>query len=323
MSEALENLASMSNRYGADPDYVLAGGGNTSYKDDKYLYIKGSGTSLATIKPEEFVKLTRSKLDRMLAKKYSDDETKREAEVLADMMDARAKGETRRPSVETLLHNLFAQKYVLHVHPSLVNGLTCGKDYESAAKKLFPSAIIVGCCKPGYTLAVACKEAIDAKLSASKKAKAPNLLFLQNHGVFFAADTVAELDKLVGSTMTKLKKAAVRQPDFGEVEFDREKAAALAPAIRMFYGEGKEATAKFFVNKELLSYDPETKSFTPDHIVYYKAKILIVPEDADAEEIRKLFCGFTAENGYKPRIVYIRGLGAFALGDTYKAANTA
>ncbi|MCR5264730.1 MAG: SDR family NAD(P)-dependent oxidoreductase, partial [Clostridiales bacterium] len=47
------------------------------------------------------------------------------------------------------------------------------------------------------------------------------------------------------------------------------------------------------------------------------------PEDADAEEIRKLFCGFTAENGYKPRIVYIRGLGAFALGDTYKAANTA
>ncbi|MBQ7720855.1 MAG: class II aldolase/adducin family protein, partial [Clostridia bacterium] len=105
-------LASMSNRYGSDADYVLAGGGNTSYKDDKYLYIKGSGTSLATIKPEEFVKLTRSKLDKMLTKKYPDDEVKREAEVLSDMMDARVKGENRRPSVETLLHNLFPQKYV-------------------------------------------------------------------------------------------------------------------------------------------------------------------------------------------------------------------
>ena len=129
MSEALEMLASMSNRYGSDADYVLAGGGNTSYKDDKYLYIKGSGTSLATIKPEEFVKLTRSKLDKMLTKKYPDDEVKREAEVLSDMMDARVKGENRRPSVETLLHNLFPQKYVLHVHPSMVNGLTCGKDF--------------------------------------------------------------------------------------------------------------------------------------------------------------------------------------------------
>ena len=131
MSEALNMLAELSNRYGSNPDYVLAGGGNTSYKDDKYLYIKGSGTSLATIKPEEFVKMTRSKLAKMLEKTYSDDEKKREAEVLADMMDSRAKGETRRPSVETLLHDLFPQKYVLHVHPAMVNGLTCGKDYES------------------------------------------------------------------------------------------------------------------------------------------------------------------------------------------------
>lgn len=323
MSEALEMLASMSNRYGSDADYVLAGGGNTSYKDDKYLYIKGSGTSLATIKPEEFVKLTRSKLDKMLTKKYPDDEVKREAEVLSDMMDARVKGENRRPSVETLLHNLFPQKYVLHVHPSMVNGLTCGKDYEAAAKKLFPSAIIVGCCKPGYTLAMACKEAIDAKLSGSKNAKAPNLLFMQNHGVFFASDTVEELDKLVASTMKKLQKSVARVPDFGIPEYDSEKAVSLAPAIRMMYGEGSEATAKFFVNNELLKYDPETKSFTPDHIVYYKAEILIVPEDADACAIKELFDRFTADKGYKPRIIYIRGLGAFALGDTYKAANTA
>ncbi len=59
---SLETIAKISNKYGANPEYVLAGGGNTSFKDADFLYIKGSGTSLATIKPEEFVKLGRKAL---------------------------------------------------------------------------------------------------------------------------------------------------------------------------------------------------------------------------------------------------------------------
>ena len=41
------------NTYGSNPAYVLAGGGNTSVKDETTLYVKGSGTQLATIKAEE------------------------------------------------------------------------------------------------------------------------------------------------------------------------------------------------------------------------------------------------------------------------------
>ena len=93
----------MSNRYGADPRYVLAGGGNTSYKTDTTLYVKGSGTSLATIKAEDFVRLDREKLGAMWNIDYSENEAERESQVLADMMAARIEGETRRPSVETLL----------------------------------------------------------------------------------------------------------------------------------------------------------------------------------------------------------------------------
>ena len=37
---SLQKLAEMSNRYGSNPEYVLAGGGNTSYKDENYLYVK-------------------------------------------------------------------------------------------------------------------------------------------------------------------------------------------------------------------------------------------------------------------------------------------
>ena len=115
----LSVLCEFSHKYGSNPEFVLAGGGNTSAKDDDYLYIKGSGSSLATIKPEQFVKMNRAKLAGMWQKDYPAAEDEREAAVLADMMAAKAPGEeSKRPSVETLLHNLFPQKYVLHVHPA-------------------------------------------------------------------------------------------------------------------------------------------------------------------------------------------------------------
>ena len=38
----LSTLVKMSNTYGSNPAYVLAGGGNTSVKDDTTLYVKGA-----------------------------------------------------------------------------------------------------------------------------------------------------------------------------------------------------------------------------------------------------------------------------------------
>ena len=63
----LSQLVKISNKYGSNPEFVLAGGGNTSFKDEKFLYIKGSGTTLATITEEGFVKMNRQKLSEMAA----------------------------------------------------------------------------------------------------------------------------------------------------------------------------------------------------------------------------------------------------------------
>ena len=105
----LEMLQEMSNLYGGNPEYVLAGGGNTSYKTGDTLYVKGSGTSLATIKAGDFVRLYRSKLDAMWQKKYSDDEKTRESEVLADMMAARLDARaSRHCSTTSSRRNLFS-----------------------------------------------------------------------------------------------------------------------------------------------------------------------------------------------------------------------
>ncbi len=318
----LQALAFMSNKYGIDGDFVLAGGGNTSFKNETNLYIKGSGTALATIKPEDFVIMERDALSKMWNKNYSENEDVRESEVLTDMMNARVTGmESRRPSVETLLHDIFPQSYVLHVHPALVNGLTCSKNGENTMRELFPDAVWVPACKPGYILALECRQAMNTyKELCGKQA---NLLFLENHGVFYAADTTPELDILAAHVMETLKQQIKRFPDFSKTAFDTDRAVSISPVLRMLYGEGKPAAVRFITNPEILTYNPLTKSLTPDHIVYSKAAQLAVPADADGDKIKELFNKFTADNGYKPKIVFVESIGMFSCGATIKEAATA
>ena len=320
-TEKLAALAAMSNKYGANPEYVLAGGGNTSFKSADRLWIKGSGTALATIKPEDFVVLERDLLAQMWTADYPAEEAAREAAVLQDMMDARIKGETRRPSVETLLHDLFPQQYILHVHPALVNGITCSVEGEAAMKRLFPNAVWVDACKPGYILALECKEKMDAYKAAT--GKDCNLLFLQNHGIFFAGETTEELDALAEGTMAALTAAVTYVPQMEEMEYDIEKVVAISPILRALYGENQPATVKFTVNPEVLAYDPTTESLSPDHIVYAKAKQLILPANVDGDGIKAAFDAFVAENGYKPKIAFVKDLGMFSIGLNMKEAVTA
>ena len=317
----LADLAAMSNQYGADPAYVLAGGGNTSFKSADRLWIKGSGTALATIKPEDFVVLKRDALANMWTAAYPAEEAAREAAVLQDMMNARVEGETRRPSVETLLHDLFPQQYILHVHPGIVNGLTCSKEGKAAMERLFPNAVWVEACKPGYILALECREAMNAY--KKKTGKDCNLLFLQNHGIFFAGETTAEVDALAAQVMNTLAGAVKRQPDLVPVAYDTQKVQAICAVLGKLYGGEQSAAVGFAVNPEILAYDPATESLSPDHIVYAKAKQLSLPADVDAVGIESAFAAFTAPNGYQPKIVFVQGLGMFSCGLSAQEAATA
>ena len=98
MATALDLLVEYSNRYGSDPGMVLAGGGNTSMKTDQTLYVKGSGTSLATITGDGFVVMSRRKLGEIWRRKYSEKQAVREAAVLEDMMVCPAKSRSVPPS---------------------------------------------------------------------------------------------------------------------------------------------------------------------------------------------------------------------------------
>ena len=323
----IEVIINISHKYGSDSRYVLAGGGNTSYKDNENLYIKGSGTALATISESGFVKMSRKALASIWNKKYSNDKDEREAQVLEDMMSSRCVGEeNKRPSVETLLHNLFSQKYVLHVHPTMVNGLTCSNDGEQAMKLMFDNAIWIEETEPGYVLANVCRQKIEEY--EKQTGKNAELLFLQNHGIFFAADTEEGIDILVSNVMSKLEEKIIRKPDLTEVEYDEDAVSFISPALRMAYDKEGGAVVKFVTNKEVErlcsskdEFEVLMRSMSPDHIVYCKATPLFI-ESFDADMIADIFKAFEDKYRYLPKIVFVKDVGMFAIGKNIKDVNT-
>ena len=318
----VNTLVSFSNKYGSDAELVLAGGGNTSAKDKDVMYIKGSGTTLGTITADGFVKMDRKKLSLMMEKEYPENDKEREALALSDMMEAKLPGqENKRPSVETLLHALFSTKYVLHLHPAAVNGMTCAVDGKRDILKMFPEAVFVDICKPGYILAKVCNEKMtEYKRLYGREAK---LLFLQNHGVFFAADTESELGEMLENVLEKISTELRDYPDFSKSDVSRNE--ELCKKIAKLYSDGAVAvhdTSKQSVefSKSEAAAKPLMRPFTPDHIVYCKADPIFARSD---DELDVLFSQYREKHGYAPKIVILKDKGFFAVSDNEKQALTA
>jgi len=324
---SMNELMEISRRYGANPDFVLGGGGNTSWKDGKRLFVKASGIALSTIDEGGFVVLDLAKVRRVLSLNFPADASAREAQVLASLMSARFEGQTMRPSVETLLHALFPYAFVVHTHPALVNGLLCAVDSQSETKRLFGSqALWIPYTTPGYVLSKTLSDAFLALEKASKKI--PHIVFLQNHGVFVAADTVAEIDALYASIVSTIGGATSGKPDFfaagvpadnPEQRIWSDTIAAIAPGAFIEFSANREILG--FVDSKA-AFRPLDGAFTPDHIVYAGAAPLFM-EQGKYSTSANAWKSFLEREGFAPRIVAVEKLGVFALGKTKKAAGLA
>jgi len=330
---SIKQLIDMSRIYGADARYVLAGGGNTSWKSEGAVWVKASGTQLATIDAEGFAGLDCGGLLETLNKEYPADDAAREAAVLKDIMAARLEGQqNKRPSVECVLHALFPYKYVLHVHPALVNGLTCSLDGARHCAELFGEEVLwVPLTKPGYVLSKLCGDMF--RDYERENGCYPKVVLLQNHGIFVAADSTEEIDGLVADVMDKLDRKQGRQPDFSSVEAPAA-AVKVLPALRMLYG-GPDclASGRYFGNSEVLEFakdagsmTPLMRPFSPDQIVYCKAAPLYIEDRKIIEDhaaIKDAFGLYIERNGYAPKIVVVKDVGAFALGKNAKETDAA
>ncbi len=312
---ALSVITKLSNCYGANPDFVLAGGGNTSCKDEKYLYVKPSGVSLAKITEKDFVKMERAIIRECFSWSDFADANEREAKVKSLMAYAVAPGSSGRPSVEAPLHELMDFTFVVHLHPAMVNGMTCGKDGAAKCAELFPQALWVEYVDPGFTLA----KVVYDKVQDYKKANgsAPAVIFLQNHGVFVGGDSAEAIDKAYANIMDTLK-AYYAKMNIDPAADVYEAAAAedvmeIAPALRGILA----APGSVVSVRSSKAFAPAAGPLTPDHIVYAKSYALTC-EEPTAEAVD----AFAAVKGYKPKVVCVPGKALFAAGNNANGAAT-
>ena len=337
----IEDLIAISRKFGQDSRFVIAGGGNTSYKDENRLWVKASGHALATITEDGFAVLDRALLNEMGEKAYNEDTAIREEQVKNDLSVA-CITKDRRPSVETSLHNCMGFAFVVHLHPTLVNGLMCSVNAEAACKEIFPDALYIEYTDPGYTLF---KKVYDRiKAYKAEKGKEPQVIFLQNHGIFVGGDTTAEIEGIYSEVLGKLEAKVAALPE-GDTAVS-ETVTDVVPAIRQMLsrsGRGfktlkvtKNALVDFFIDGCSVTstgsvtdcpgksgFDKIAKPFTPDIIVYCKSSYIFIEAESDEEILKQAeeeIEAFVSGKDYTPKVLLIKGIGLIAVGDSSRNA---
>lgn len=333
MKAGINELINISNFYGNKKEFVIAGGGNTSFKDAETIWIKASGKSLADLTENDLVSLNREKLHVISANIYSDEPITREEQVKNDLIGSViGNDKNKRPSVETSLHEIIQYKYVVHLHPTLVNGLLCSRNAKNLTQKIFGERVLfIPYVDPGYTLFR--KLEAEILFYREKFSKDPQIIFLENHGSFVGADTIDEIKIIYDEIIHKIGEQVPPITEINPLPYNPLLNKAI-PVLRMLLSGDKTGIirfrnnsliAKFYHNQQ--EYHKISLPLTPDTIVYCKTRYIYIEQSSTADKIvdsfRYQLPHFISEYGYTPKIIVIKDMGIFAAGESYSAAETA
>ena len=289
----LNIITQLSHEFGT-PDYVQGGGGNASAKDAQTLWIKPSGTTLANLDPDRFVPMDRHLLAALYTARVPADPARRESLVKNLLAAAVFPGATGRPSVETPLHDSFTATFVIHTHPALVNGMTCARDGAAAYGKLFPDTLWIPYTDPGYTLCIR----VRAEIQAWRKRTGtdPAIVFLQNHGVFIAADTAREIRRLYKNMMATLDRTYSEAGIPPELSVGSPPPAGRVAQVVQIMREVVGVDEPIHVVASG-AFPVPAGPLSPDHIVYMQSFPLLGEPDPAALR------AFIERYGYWPRVI--------------------
>jgi NAD(P)-dependent dehydrogenase (short-subunit alcohol dehydrogenase family)/rhamnose utilization protein RhaD (predicted bifunctional aldolase and dehydrogenase) len=330
----IQELIEISQFYGKNSDYIIAGGGNTSFKTTDRLWIKASGTTLGEISENGFAVLDREKLACIAVNRYSDNSDRREQEIKSDLFRASVEPEKMlRPSVETSLHDMLSYRFVVHTHPTLVNALLCSQHAEAEAKAMFGNdALYISYSDPGYVLF----KKVESELMKYRETHDadPNIILLENHGIFISADTTAEIRKIYEDVMSKIEAKITNRSEIENLPID-DAVAGILPAIRMLLTVGNSTKIALIRNNSLIAgfnkdeqaFAGASAPFSPDIIVYCKAHPIFVEKTETAHEAIAEFQTkleqYRKNHGYDPKMILLKGLGLVAVEDNYHSATIA
>jgi rhamnose utilization protein RhaD (predicted bifunctional aldolase and dehydrogenase) len=200
MNTVLEKLVKLSHDLGKEERrWAILGEGNTSADlGDGTFLIKGSGSSLGNIQPEQFARIRHQEVLDFI------DQNASESEIQEFLQSARCDSSQPQPSVETFLHALCQQiggaKWVGHTHTESMLSILCSKAAATPfLRHIYPDVIVV-CGRhvavvpyvdPGLELARAVRD--ELKRYQSQYGKSPKLLLMVNHGPVALGQTEKEV----------------------------------------------------------------------------------------------------------------------------------
>ena len=359
----LETLAYRSNLFGRDRAVANYGGGNTSTKAKErdhagrevdVLWVKGSGSDLATIEAGQFTGLKLVEVLPLMERDSMSDE-----EMVAYLAACQLRPDMPRGSIETLLHAFVPYPHVDHTHPDAINMICCAQGGEELADECFgDESVWIPYIRPGFTLSKQVGEAVRNNPNA-------RMILLAKHGLVTWGDTHEEsYSRTIDAINRAAEFVASRAGEpFGGRTVDppppeRREAllAEILPALRGALSSGADETPHKILRADHTTEDvlefvcgrdskdlSQVGAACPDHLVRTKVRPLWVdfdPGTEDGEALKaKLREGVEAyRREYEayfsrheeadeemfdpnPRVVYVRGVGLVAAAHNAKEAD--
>lgn len=315
LKTGLDELVYRSNIIGADRRVCNYGGGNTSTKtivkdfrgrDVEVMYVKGSGSDLASMKANHFTGLKLEDITPLIERDEMSDE-----EMVAYLANCMIDTKHPRASIETLLHAFLPFKHVDHTHPDAIISLCCAHNGKQIAQEIFGNRFVwVPYIRPGFTLSKMIAEGVKANPNAE-------LVLMEKHGLVTWGDTAEQCYEQTIKIITEAEsyiEARVNEAAlFGGAKYEvlpaeerRAIVASIMPTLRgavsgekkmiLSYDDGDDVLA--FVSGAHSSVLSQVGAACPDHLVHTKVVPLFIDWTPNSDDIdglkEKLIAGVAA-----------------------------
>lgn len=301
----LDELVYRSNLIGSDRRVCNWGGGNTSSKttiqdfrgkDIEVMYVKGSGSDLATMKAGNFTGLRMEDIRPLFERDSMSDE-----EMVAYLGHCMVDAKHPRASIETLLHAFLPFRHVDHTHPDAIISLCCAHNGKELAREIFGDRFVwVPYVRPGFTLSKMIAEGVLANPKAE-------LVLMEKHGLVTWGDTseacYAQTIRIISEAEAFIEARVNSDKLFGGRKFAplasevrRSIAAEVMPSVRGAVSDVKKMILSFDDQEDVLDFvggidSPKLSQVgaaCPDHLVHTKVVPLFIDWTPDAEDVEGL-----------------------------------
>jgi rhamnulose-1-phosphate aldolase/alcohol dehydrogenase len=355
----LDELVYRSNLLGRDRSVANYGGGNTSSKSTDIdfrgneidiLWVKGSGSDLATMKAHNFTGLKMDDIIPLMAREDMSDK-----EMVAYLEKTMIDHKHPRFSIETLLHAFLPFKHVDHTHPDAIISIACADNGKEIADEVFGDRYVwVPYIRPGFLLSKMIAEAVGKNPKAE-------LVIMEKHGLVTWGETnkecydqtilvIQEAEEFINKKIASQSLYGGQKYDFLPTEKKENVLKDILPVVRGLVSENEHMIITYddqdrvqeFVNGKDSAELSQVGAACPDHLIHTKRIPLFIdwdPATKDSEQLKVLLKDAieSYKSEYKayfeknkaegdqmfdpsPRVILIPGIGMLNTGKSYFAA---